>query len=107
LRDGAGNHLPCAVVSSRWITYAAVWNGRPHGNRDVPLDITAALVCWPEAREVEVLRLIADGMDTLEIAQRLSYSERTVRNIIHALLTRMKLRNRTHAVAYALRNGAI
>jgi len=30
-----------------------------------------------------------------------------VRNIIHGLLTRMKLRNRAHAVAYALRNGAM
>ena len=50
---------------------------------------------------------IAEGLDTLEIAQRLSYSERTVRNIIHGLLTRMKLNNRAHAVAYALRNGAM
>jgi DNA-binding NarL/FixJ family response regulator len=58
-------------------------------------------------REVEVLRLLAEGMDTLEIAHRLSYSERTVRNIIHGLLTRMKLRNRAHAVAYALRNGVM
>jgi len=58
-------------------------------------------------REVEVLRLLAEGIDTLEIAQQLSYSERTVRNIIHGMLTRMKLRNRVHAVAYALRNGVI
>ena len=58
-------------------------------------------------REVKVLRLLAEGMDTLEVAQRLSYSERTVRNIIHGLLTRMKLRNRVHAVAYALRNGVM
>lgn len=58
-------------------------------------------------REVEVLRLLADGMDILEIAQRLNYSERTVRNIIHGVLSRMKLRNRVHAVAYALRNGAM
>jgi DNA-binding NarL/FixJ family response regulator len=58
-------------------------------------------------REVDVLRLLADGLDTLEIAERLNYSERTVRNIIHGVLTRLKLRNRVHAVAYALRNGVI
>jgi DNA-binding NarL/FixJ family response regulator len=58
-------------------------------------------------REVEVLRLLADGMDLLEVAQRLNYSERTVRNIIHGVLSRMKLRNRVHAVAYALRNGVM
>jgi len=58
-------------------------------------------------RERDVLRLLADGHGTPEIAQRLSYSERTVKNIIHHLLTRMKLRNRPHAVAYALRNGLL
>jgi DNA-binding NarL/FixJ family response regulator len=58
-------------------------------------------------REVEVLRLLAEGMDILEIAKRLNYSERTVRNIIHGVLSRMKLRNRVHAVAYALRNGVM
>jgi DNA-binding NarL/FixJ family response regulator len=58
-------------------------------------------------REVEVLRLLAEGMDIIEIAQRLNYSERTVRNIIHGVLSRMKLRNRVHAVAYALRSGAM
>ncbi len=74
--------------------------------RDVlaPHDLTTAGLY---TREVEVLRLLAEGMDTLEIARRLSYSERTVRNIIHGLLTRMKLRNRAHAVAYALRNGVM
>ena len=74
--------------------------------RDVlaPHDLTTAGLY---TREVEVLRLLAEGVDTLEIAQRLSYSERTVRNIIHGLLTRMKLRNRVHAVAYALRNGVM
>jgi DNA-binding NarL/FixJ family response regulator len=74
--------------------------------RDVlaPHDLTAAGLY---TREVEVLRLLAEGADTLEIARRLSYSERTVRNIIHGLLTRMKLRNRAHAVAYALRNGVM
>ena len=69
-----------------------------------PHDLTIAGLY---TREVEVLRLVAEGADTLEIAQRRSYSERTVRNIIHGLLTRMKLNNRAHAVAYALRNGVM
>lgn len=59
------------------------------------------------AREIEVLRLVAEGYDTFYIAQKLSYSERTIKNIIHRLLTRLNLRNRTHAVAYALRQGLI
>lgn len=58
-------------------------------------------------READVLRLLAEGMDTVEIADKLSYSERTVKNILHGALTRLGLRNRTHAVAHALRHGLI
>jgi DNA-binding NarL/FixJ family response regulator len=58
-------------------------------------------------RETEVLRLVAEGHDTAEIAQRMSYSERTVKNVLHDLTTRLQLRNRTHAVAYAMREGLI
>jgi DNA-binding NarL/FixJ family response regulator len=58
-------------------------------------------------RELEILRLIADGMDTAEIATRLSYSERTVKNVLHDVTSRLQLRNRSHAVAYALKQGMI
>ncbi|MCT2583154.1 helix-turn-helix transcriptional regulator [Actinophytocola gossypii] len=58
-------------------------------------------------REVEVLRLMSEGFDTGEIAQRLCYSERTVKNIIHGMTSRLRLRNRPHAVAYAMRAGVI
>jgi DNA-binding NarL/FixJ family response regulator len=58
-------------------------------------------------REIEVLRLVADGFDTSEIAHELSYSERTVKNVLHDITTRLQLRNRSHAVAYALRQGLI
>lgn len=58
-------------------------------------------------REEEVLRLLADGLGTAEIAARLSYSERTVKNVFYGVTTRLNLRNRPHAVAYALRLGLI
>jgi DNA-binding NarL/FixJ family response regulator len=58
-------------------------------------------------REIEVVRLVADGLDTVEIASKLSYSERTIKNILHDITSRLHLRNRAHAVAYALRNGLI
>jgi DNA-binding NarL/FixJ family response regulator len=60
-----------------------------------------------DEREREVLRLVAGGCGTAEIAKRLNYSERTVKNILHRLLVRMHLRNRAHAVAYALGNGLL
>ena len=59
------------------------------------------------AREIEVLRLIADGYDTGEVAKQLAYSERTVKNVLHDVTSRLQLRNRSHAVAYALREGLI
>jgi DNA-binding NarL/FixJ family response regulator len=58
-------------------------------------------------REREVLRLLAEGRDTFEIASTLCYSERTVKGVIHGITTRLQLRNRSHAVAYALRNALI
>jgi DNA-binding CsgD family transcriptional regulator len=58
-------------------------------------------------REVDVLGLLADGLNTAEIADRLNYSERTVKNTIYIVTSRLKLRNRAHAVAFAIRAGAI
>jgi len=58
-------------------------------------------------RELQVLRLLADGCTTSEIARELAYSERTIKNAIQALTSRLQLRNRSHAVAYAVRQGLI
>lgn len=58
-------------------------------------------------REIEILKLVADGLDTGEIARTLSYSERTIKNVLHDVTSRLQLRNRSHAVAYALRQGLI
>lgn len=58
-------------------------------------------------REVAVLTLLAEGHDTAEVGRRLYYSERTVKNIVHDVTSRFDLRNRTHAVAFAIREGYI
>lgn len=58
-------------------------------------------------RHLEVLRLVADGLDTTEIAARLSYSERTIKNIVHEVMIRLNARNRSQAVARAIRDGLI
>jgi DNA-binding NarL/FixJ family response regulator len=58
-------------------------------------------------REFEVLRLLADGDSTRDIAKRMSYSERTVKNIVHDLLAKLNGRTRAHAVALAARQGVI
>lgn len=56
-------------------------------------------------RECDVLRLLAEGIGVGDIATKLSFSERTVKNVLYGVIGRMGLRNRTHAVAYAARVG--
>jgi DNA-binding NarL/FixJ family response regulator len=91
--------LPADLLG-RLITQVGSLQRTASGQSGVPL---SGLV----PREIDVLRLVAEGLDTGEIASKLSYSERTVKNVMHGLTTRLHLRNRAHAVAYALREGYI
>jgi len=59
------------------------------------------------ARERQVLRLVADGHPTREVARRLCYSERTIKNVIHDVTTKLNARTRSQAVAEAVRAGLI
>jgi NarL family two-component system response regulator LiaR len=57
------------------------------------------------AREVEVLRLVAQGLSNQEIADRMVLSERTVRTHVSNILEKLHLANRTQAALYAVREG--
>lgn len=56
-------------------------------------------------REVETLRLIAQGLTNQEIAEKLTISERTVGKHVSNILDKLYLANRTQAALYALRHG--
>lgn len=56
-------------------------------------------------RELEVLRLLANGATNREIANELVISEGTVKNHISNILQRLDIRDRTQAAVYAVRNG--
>jgi NarL family two-component system response regulator LiaR len=56
-------------------------------------------------RELEVLKLLAQGLTNQEIADRLSISEWTVRTHVRNILGKLHLANRTQAALYALREG--
>lgn len=58
-------------------------------------------------REIEVLKLMADGESTTSAAQVLHLSEYTVRDYITSVMQKMTARNRTEAVARAIRQGVI
>jgi NarL family two-component system response regulator LiaR len=56
-------------------------------------------------RELEVLRLVAQGLTNQEIADKLVVGERTVRTHVSNILAKLRLANRTQAALYALREG--
>ena len=58
-------------------------------------------------REQQVLALIAAGHPTREVALQLCYSERTVKNVLHDVVTKLNARSRSQAVAFAVREGLI
>jgi len=56
-------------------------------------------------REMEVLRLLTQGMSNRSIAQTLNISEQTVKNHVTAILRKLNLNDRTQAAVYALQRG--
>lgn len=58
-------------------------------------------------RELEVLRLLARGLNNADIAQRLYLSEGTVRNYVSAILAKLDVSDRTQAAVLALRHGLV
>jgi DNA-binding NarL/FixJ family response regulator len=96
-----------------------------HGRASVPADLLGSLMSHLDARlfgddtaacalpsgfssrELAVLKMVAEGHDTAAIARHLSYSERTVKGVIHSVTSRLHLNNRSQAVAVAVRQGLI
>jgi len=72
-------------------------NGAPAGNGQGRLS----------RRELEVARLVAEGLTNREIAGRLFVSERTVGHHVRAILRKLGVRNRTEASAEGLRLGLV
>ncbi len=58
-------------------------------------------------RELEVVRLVAEGLSNKEISSRLKLSDKTVKNHISHILAKMSLTARTQVAVYAIRAGLV
>ena len=58
-------------------------------------------------REIEVLKLIANGRDNADIAGQLHISPKTVKNHISNILMKLQIENRIQAAVYAVRSGIV
>jgi len=76
--------------------------------RSVRVGRTAAAIrLGLSEREIAVLRHLSEGLDTSEITKAMKISERTVKYILWGVMRRFSLRNRVHAVAFAIRAGVL
>ncbi len=95
----AGNGLLDPAVTLRVIASSA--------RSPAPDPAAAARLATLTARETDVLRLVADGLTNGEIAARLYLGEATVKTHLSRMLTKLDLRDRVQAVAFAFRSGLV
>jgi PAS domain S-box-containing protein len=80
-------------------------NGRhPAGFKFTPSDLPSVSL---SARELEVLTLLAEGLSTKSLAQKLDISHFTARNHIQNILVKLDLHSKAQAVSYAYKKGIL
>ncbi len=91
-----GEILLCPIIATKVLGQFA---DAPRRERSAPLyeDLTE--------REIEVLRLAAEGRTNKEIAAALVISEKTVKNHVSNIFSKLQVNDRTQAILYALRTG--
>ena len=74
-------------------------------HRNVEQELESGWLDQLSAREIDVLRLIARGMENAEIAQELNISPRTAKNHVSNILSKLGSAGRVQAAIYAVRRG--
>ena len=88
----------CPIIASKVLDYF----------RAEPLTATQQLPYEkPSVRELEVLQAAADGLTNKQIAERLVITEKTVKNHISNIFSKLNVNDRTQAILYALRQGLV
>ena len=123
IRSGASGYLLKSLETGPFLKYLeGVMNGEPAIAREL------SAILWKEvanhgddsleirdhsqeieltSRQIEILQLVAQGLQNKEIAERLCVSEHTIKYHISEILQRLQVKNRDQAVTLALNNGLI
>jgi two-component system, NarL family, response regulator len=109
LKAGARAYLLKGTLRKELLqTIRAVQSGEKRLSPEVAAEIAVhAMDDLLTPREVDVLRLVADGKANKEIAAHLSLTEETVKSHIRNILGKLGANDRTHAVAIGLRRGIL
>jgi DNA-binding NarL/FixJ family response regulator len=96
---GSGESIVSPTIASKMLQRIRASSSQPEIERTIRSELSD--------REIEVLKLIANGKDNAMIAAELHISPKTVKNHISNILMKLQIDNRIQAAVYAVRSGIV
>jgi DNA-binding NarL/FixJ family response regulator len=96
---GSGESIVSPAIASKMLQRIRASSSQPEIERTIRSELSE--------REIEVLKLIANGKDNAMIAAELHISPKTVKNHISNILMKLQMENRIQAAVYAVRSGIV
>jgi DNA-binding NarL/FixJ family response regulator len=96
---GSGESIVSPTIASKMLQRIRASSSQPEIERTIRSELSE--------REIEVLKLIANGKDNAMIAAELHISPKTVKNHISNILMKLQIDNRIQAAVYAVRSGIV
>ena len=96
---GSGESIVSPAIASKMLQRIRASSSQPEIERIIRSELSE--------REIEVLKLIANGKDNAMIAAELHISPKTVKNHISNILMKLQIDNRIQAAVYAVRSGIV
>ena len=95
----SGESLVSPAIASKVLQRLRASSASPHEAETIRSELSD--------REIQVLKLIANGKDNAQIAAELHISPKTVKNHISNILMKLQIENRIQAAVYAVRSGLV
>jgi DNA-binding NarL/FixJ family response regulator len=96
---GSGESIVSPTIAAKVLQRVRASSSQPEIEKTIRAELSE--------REIEVLKLIANGKDNAMIAAELHISPKTVKNHISNILTKLQIDNRIQAAVYAVRSGIV